>query len=119
LSMSWHARCGGHVNARRAVLHCACDAGSVVTVEATSGQVVAQVPISGGPDVVFFNARRDRVYVAIGDPGLLQSIDTTAACVVETITTEKGAHALGFDAEREHICAFIPGSHAARIFAET
>jgi hypothetical protein len=59
---------GLEFDARRGLLHCACDAGSVVTVEAASGHVVAQVPIAGGPDVVFFNARRDRLYVAIGDP---------------------------------------------------
>jgi DNA-binding beta-propeller fold protein YncE len=109
---------GLELDARRGLLHCACDAGSVVTVEAASGRVVAQVPIAGGPDVVFFNARRDRLYVAIGDPGALQSIDTTAARVAETINTEKGAHTLGFDAEREHVYVFLPGAHAAAVFAE-
>jgi hypothetical protein len=31
---------------------------------------------------VSFDARRDHLYVAIGDPGVLQRIDTTAARIV-------------------------------------
>jgi DNA-binding beta-propeller fold protein YncE len=102
----------------RGLLHCACDGGSVVTVEAASGRVVAETPIAGAPDVVFLNARRGRLYVAIGDPGVLQSIDTDAGRVVETIATGRGAHTLGFDAEREQVYAFLPEVHAAAVFAE-
>ncbi len=109
---------GLDLDQRRGLLHCACDGGTVVTIEATSGRVVAQVPIAGGPDVVFFNPRRDRLYVAIGEPGVLQSIDTSVGRVVETIATEKGAHTCGFDAEREHIYALLPGAHAAVILGE-
>lgn len=64
------------------------------------------------------NPRRDRLYVATGEPGVLQSIDTGAGRVVETIATGRGAHTLGFDAEREHVYAFLPGPHAAAVFAE-
>ncbi len=109
---------GLDLDQRRGLLHCACDGGAVVTVEVRSGHLVAQVPIAGAPDVVFFNARRDRLYVAIGDPGVLQSIDTTAGRVVETITTGKGAKTFGFDAGREHVFAFLPATHAAAMFAE-
>ena len=90
----------------------------MVTVEAASGNVVAQVPIAGAPDVVFFNPRRDRLYVAVGDPGVLQVIDTAARRMVETIPTGKGAKTLGFDAKREHVFAFLPATHAAAVFAE-
>lgn len=109
---------GLDLDARRGLLHCACDSGAIVTVEAESGRVVAQVPIAGAPDVLFFNPRRDRSYVAVGDPGVLQSIDTGAGRVVETIATGKGAHTFGFDAGREHVYAFVPETHAAAVFAE-
>jgi DNA-binding beta-propeller fold protein YncE len=109
---------GLDLDAGRGLLHCACDAGAVVTVEAATGRVVAEVPIAGAPDVVFFNPRRDRLYVAVGDPGVLQSIDTCAGRVVETLATGKGAHTFGFDAEREHVYAFLPESHTAAVFAE-
>jgi len=75
---------------RRGLLYCACDAAAVVAVEAPTGRIVAHVPTAGAPDVVFFNARRDRLYVAIGDPGVLQSIGTGAGRVVETIPTGIG-----------------------------
>jgi DNA-binding beta-propeller fold protein YncE len=109
---------GLDLDPRRGLLHCACDAGVVVTVEAASGRVVTHVPIAGPPDVAFFNPRRARLYVAVGDPGVLQSIDTDTGRVVETVATGKGAHTLGFDAEREHVYAFLPEAHAAAIFAE-
>ena len=109
---------GLDLDPRRRLLHCACDAGAVVTVEADTGRVVAQVPIAGAPDVVFFNAARDRLYVAVGDPGILQSIDTGAARVAEAIATGRGAHTFGFDAAREHVYALVPEIHAAAVFAE-
>jgi hypothetical protein len=56
--------------------------------------------------------------VAIGEPGVLQSIDTGAGRVAETIPTGKGAHTFGFDAEREYVYALLPEAHAAAIFAE-
>ncbi len=109
---------GLDLDERRGLLHCACDGGVMVTVEAASGRVVAQVPIAGPPDVVFYNPRRDRLYVAIGDPGVLQSIDVTVGRVVETIPTGKGAKTFGFDADREHVFAFLPAIHAAVVLAE-
>ena len=109
---------GLDLDRRRGLLHCACDGGAAVTVEAASGRVVAQVPIAGSPDVVFYNPRRDRLYVAVGDPGVLQSIDVDAGRVVETIPTGKGAKTFGFDADREHVFAFLPAVHAAAVFAE-
>jgi|SRR3990172_1058247 len=102
----------------RGLLHCACDGGAVVTVEAGSGRVVAQVLIAGVPDVVFFNPRRDRLYIAVGDPGVLQSIDTAAGRVVETLPTEKGAKTFGFDAGREHLFVLLPATNAAAVLAE-
>jgi DNA-binding beta-propeller fold protein YncE len=109
---------GLDLDARRGLLHCACDAGAVVSVEVDTGHVVAEVPIAGAPDVVFYNPRRDRLYVAMGDPGVLQSIDTSAGRVVETIETGKGAHTFGFDPERELVYALVPELHAASVFGE-
>lgn len=102
----------------RGILHCACDGGSVVSVEARSGRVVARVPIAGAPDVVFFNPKRERLYVAVPDPGVLQSVDVAAGRVLETIPTGKGAKTFGFDSEREHIYALVPQRHAAIVFAD-
>jgi DNA-binding beta-propeller fold protein YncE len=44
-------------------LLCACDAGIVIAIDASSGRVLGDVPLSGTPDVVFLNAQLGRLYV--------------------------------------------------------
>ena len=36
----------------------------------------------------------------------------------ETVTTEPGAHTLSFDAVRNVVCAFLPASHRAAVYAD-
>src|SRR5882757_2576473 len=48
-------------------LFCACDAGVLVTLDARSGNVVDEKPLSGVPDVVFFNRQRQFFYNDTGD----------------------------------------------------
>ena len=66
------------------LLYVACDGGAVVQVDALTGQVRGEWPLPGGPDATFFNPTSGLVHVAIGDPGLVQSIDprtgTSARC---------------------------------------
>lgn len=71
---------------------------------------------SGEPDVIFFNAQLGHLYVAIGDPGLIDVVDTEAMGLIETIKTEAGAHTIGFDAQRNNIYAFLPGTHRAAVY---
>jgi len=103
-------------SARR--VYCACDAGVVVEVDADSGAILATESIAGVPDVVFFNAARRRLYVAIGDPGVIEVFDTTALRRLETVRTEAGAHTLSFDARRHLVCAFLPGTHRASLYED-
>ncbi|MBX9847247.1 MAG: hypothetical protein K2Z80_36160 [Xanthobacteraceae bacterium] len=44
-------------------------------VDSGSGRVTNQWPIAGAPDVTFVNPATGLVHVAIGKPGLVQSID--------------------------------------------
>jgi DNA-binding beta-propeller fold protein YncE len=99
-------------------LSCACDACRLVEVEADGGAVLATEPIARAPDVVFFNSRFRRVYVAIGDPGVIEVFDTTPLRRRETIATEAGAHTLSFDPARNIACAFLPGSHRASVYRD-
>lgn len=110
---------GLDLDAARRRLFCACDAGVLVEVDADSGTVLAARPIAGVPDVVFFNAARRRVYVAIGDPGVIEVFDTTPLSRHETVVTEAGAHTLSFDAARNIVCAFLPASHRAAVYADS
>jgi len=109
---------GLDIDVRRRRLFCACDAGVLLEIDADSGEVLATEPIAGVPDVVFFNAALERLYVAIGDPGVVQVFDTAPLRRHETVATEAGAHTLSFDAARGIVCAFLPASHRAAIYKD-
>src|SRR5690348_3169110 len=53
----------------------ACDDGALVAIDSTNGAVQTVWPIAGPPDVTFFNPSSGLVHVAIGDPGIVESID--------------------------------------------
>jgi DNA-binding beta-propeller fold protein YncE len=97
-------------------LFCACDAAVLLEVDADGGAVLAAERLAGAPDVVFFNAVRRRVYVAIGDPGVIEVFDTRPLRRHETIPTEAGAHTFALDPTRHLVCAFLPGSHRASVY---
>jgi len=99
-------------------LYCACDAKALVTLDAASGRILARQKLSGVPDVVFFNARRQRLYVAIGDPGVIDVFDTSRLEARETVATENGAHTLAFSPANDRVLAFMPGSCRAGVYEE-
>jgi DNA-binding beta-propeller fold protein YncE len=109
---------GLDIDVARRRLYCACDAGVLVEVDADSGRSLATQPLGGVPDVVFFNAGLSRLYVAIGEPGIVEVFDTAPLRRHETVGTEIGAHTLSFDARRSIVCAFLPGSHRAAVFED-
>jgi len=80
--------------------------------------VASQHALSGEPDVIFFNAARRRLYVAIGDPGVIDVFDTETMRRLESVVTEAGAHTIGFDAGRNGIYAFLPKTHRAAIYRD-
>lgn len=109
---------GLDIDVARRRLFCACDAGVLVELDADSGAIVAVEGIAGVPDVVFFNAALGRVYVAIGDPGVIEVFVTAPLHRQETVTTEAGAHTVAFDAARNIICAFLPETHRAAVYLD-
>jgi len=60
-------------------LYVACDDATLVEISATSGEVTNVWGIGGAPDVTFFNPATGLVHVAIGDPGLVETIDPAPA----------------------------------------
>ena len=50
-------------------LLCACDAGVLVALDAGSGRVLGDVPLSGVPDVIFLHPQSRRLYVALESLG--------------------------------------------------
>jgi DNA-binding beta-propeller fold protein YncE len=115
------AHAGPHgldIDVERRRLFCACDAGVLLEVEADRGEVLATERIAGVPDVVFFNKALHRLYVAIGDPGVIEVFDTAPLRRHETVVTEAGAHTLSLDTRRNIVCAFLPGSHRAAVYRD-
>jgi DNA-binding beta-propeller fold protein YncE len=109
---------GLDIDVARRRLFCACDAAVLVEVDADSGGIVATAPLSGVPDVVFLNTRLGHLYVAIGDPGVIDVFDVAPLRRRETVPTEAGAHTLSFDAARDLVCAFLPETHRAAIYQD-
>jgi len=99
-------------------LFCAADAKVLVVLDARSGKVLAEREIGGVPDVVFFSATRRALYIAIGDPGVIEVFDTETLRRRETIVTEKGAHTLAFDASADKVYAFLPETHRAAVYVD-
>ena len=100
------------------LLFCATDAGELIVLE-PNGIVRQRLPLAGVPDVVMWDRDLARVYVAIGSPGVVQSFDTKAPRLRETIETEEGAHTIGWDPARKQLWAFAPRSCGAIVYQES
>jgi hypothetical protein len=100
-------------------LFCACDAGKLVCLEAHSGRVLDERQLSGVPDVIFLNAGLAHLYVAIDDPGVIDIFDSSTLQRVETVATERGAHTIAFDSDRNKVYAFLPQTHRAAVYVDT
>jgi len=104
------------VDGRR--LFCACDGGRLLEVHADRGELLRGADLQGVPDVVFFNPTLQHLYVAVGDPGIVEVFDTRTLRRLQTLTTEKGAHTLAFDAPANLVYAFLPASHRAAVYVD-
>lgn len=100
-------------------LFCACDAGVLVTLDAGTGKILNQGKLSGVPDVVWFNAKRQQLYVAVGDPGVVDVFDTNTMKSLGSVATEKGAHTTALPPSGDALIAFLPASHRAALYRIT
>jgi DNA-binding beta-propeller fold protein YncE len=99
-------------------LFCAADGGNLVILDSESGEVRASLPLPGVPDVVMHDPELKRLYVAIGDPGLVCSFDSERLEQVETVETEQGAHTTGWDPIGGALYVFSPDSGGAAVYEE-
>jgi len=109
---------GLDVDPRTGRLFCACDGKVLVVLDVKAGRILGQHDLSGGPDVLFFNPALRRLYVAIGDPGVIDVFDTEPLRHIQTVPTERGTHTIGFDPTRNSVYAFFPESHRAAIYQD-
>jgi hypothetical protein len=115
----WELPIGGahglDIDHQRGRLYVACDDGALVEVDIGSRKVSNKWPIAGVPDVTFFNPATGLVHVAIGKPGLVQSIDPRSGDSAQ-IMTGPGAHTTALAAQNI-LYAFSP-SHGGALVLE-
>ena len=99
-------------------LFCATDGGDLVVLERDSGELITSLPLPGVPDVVMHDPVLERLYVAIGEPGLICSFDTNRLEQLETVETEQGAHTSCWDPISQCLYVFCPASGGAAIYEE-
>lgn len=99
-------------------LFCAADGGALVVLDRDTGDVLARLPLPGVPDVVMHDRDLERLYVAIGDPGVVCSFDSARLEPVETVETEQGAHTIGWDPDGRCLYVFCPESSGAAAYEE-
>ncbi|MEO8394427.1 MAG: hypothetical protein ABI700_15650, partial [Chloroflexota bacterium] len=109
---------GLDVDAYSSRLFCACDGAKLVTLDMRSGAILTVSEISGVPDVIFHNAAFHHIYVAVGDPGVIDVFDTQTTMQVAMIETERGAHTIAFDAQQQKVYAFLPETHRAAVYVD-
>jgi DNA-binding beta-propeller fold protein YncE len=77
---------GLDIDHARQRLYVACDDSTLVEISSISGEVTNVWPIGGPPDVTFFNPATGLVHVAIGEPGLVDSIDPRTGHTTRVVT---------------------------------
>jgi len=110
---------GLDIDDKNGLAYIACDGGSVVVLDVSTGHEEAVVPIGGSPDVIWLNTEKHRLYCAIGRPGVIEVIDTEKLVVDEKVNTEEGAHTFTFDKKRQRLYAFLPKSCNMAVYKET
>jgi DNA-binding beta-propeller fold protein YncE len=102
----------------RGRLFCAADGGMLAVLDRSSGELLASLPLPGVPDVVMHDPQLARLYVAIGDPGVVCSLDSNRFAPLEIVATEQGAHTIGWDPDGRRLFAFCPESGGALVLEE-
>jgi DNA-binding beta-propeller fold protein YncE len=102
----------------RGRLFCAADGGVLAVLDRDSGELLASLPLPGVPDVVMYDPELARLYVAIGEPGVVCSFDSTRLEPLETVATEQGAHTIGWDPDGRCLYVFCPERGGPLVFEE-
>jgi hypothetical protein len=117
----WKLPVGGahglEIDHQRGRLYVACDHMELVEVDISSRKVNNSWPLAGAPDVTFFNPATGLIHVAIGKPGLVQSIDPRTGHSAETMTGA-GAHTTALVGPNI-LYAFSPSHGGAVVLEDT
>ncbi len=95
----------------------ACDGKSLVALDFLKGKEIASVPLSGEPDVLWLNPVMGHLYCAIGEPGVIDVIDTRTLSISGKVTTEEGAHTLTFDSTTQRLYSLLPNANCVAAYS--
>jgi DNA-binding beta-propeller fold protein YncE len=84
----------------------------------TTDQEISRTQIAGEPDAIWYSSGSNALYVAIGNPGVVDVLDTRTLAVVRQVSTGKGAHTTAFDSKRRRLYVFLPATAQAAVFDE-
>ncbi len=96
----------------------ACDGKELIVLDLTGRSQPRGIPIAGAPDVIWYNVKRQVVYCAAGDPGIIEVIDIRSNEIVERLETEAGAHTFAFDQIKQRMYTLLPKSCRAGVYEE-
>jgi DNA-binding beta-propeller fold protein YncE len=108
---------GLDIDHKRGRLYVACDDAVLAEVNSSSGETSNEWPLAGLPDVTFFNPITGIVHVAIGKPGLVQSIDPRTGTSEQTVTGA-GAHTTAL-VTPDRLYVFSPSHGGALAFVDS
>ena len=107
---------GLDIDHQRHLLYVACDGGALVQCDARRGEVLRQWPLAGVPDATFFNPASDLVHVAIGEPGLVHTVDSRTGASAE-FPTARGAKTTALAAP-DRLYVFSPDHDGALVLSD-
>jgi hypothetical protein len=87
-------------------LYVACDGGALVALDRGTGRVLGEWPLPGVPDATFVNPTSGLVHVAVGEPGVVVTLDP-ATGELATCETEPGAKTTAL-VRPDRLYAFLP-----------
>jgi DNA-binding beta-propeller fold protein YncE len=95
-------------NKKSGTLYCACDEGILIGLNLGTGATEVLGFLTGPPDVIWLNQNLDRLYIAVGGPGVIDVFDTKNLRFVEKMETSPDAHTLTVDHRRGNVHVFLP-----------
>jgi hypothetical protein len=116
----WKLPSGGahglDIDHQRGRLYVACDDRALIEVDIGAGKVSDTWPIAGVPDATFYNPATGLVHVAIGAPGLVQTVDPRTGNSTQ-LMTGAGAHTTALAAP-DRLYVFSPLHRGVIVLAD-
>jgi DNA-binding beta-propeller fold protein YncE len=99
-------------------LYCAADSGELVALHKETAAVQGIEKLLGEPDVIMHDQQLARLYIAVGDPGVVHVVDERGLQMLDTVPTEAGAHTIGWNPDGRTLYAFLPMTSGAAILVD-